>query len=215
MILCMPWTIQASALVFVIAGLVMPQLGPAEEIFEDDFSQPLGKRWQSVGGDWVVKQKRLIQSGASGDHCRLIANFPVREAIVEVEASPVRLNALNFSSVGLVGKYVDDDRQWWFRYGSYGLILLDGRGKGIEQIHLGSVRPELGKTYRLKLIMRHGLVGVCVNGAMIAIVQDPFGKLAGRPGIFTESPAEFAGFKVRRFAPAERDKRSTDEGEKK
>jgi hypothetical protein len=179
----------------------------AEATFEDDFSgglagtpAPTGERWEVLQGDWEAKEGRLVHADASGyAHCRVVANFPIREGIVEVEAIPKEQNSQGFASVGLVGKYVDDQREWWFRYGSYRQINIDGHIPGIDKISLGSVLPEPGRTYRLKLVMRGGLVGVCVDGTTIAIFRDPFGDLAGRPGVFTETHAEFRHFKVTRF----------------
>ena len=190
------------ALMLVIRAAAADPASAAETTFADDFSSPVGDRWEAISGEWEVADGRLLHSSAEGaPHDRILAPFPLREGIIQVDAIPMQHNQYNFASVGLVGKYVDEDHQWWFRYGSYGRANIDGRIPRIDRIPLGSAQPELGRRYRLKLVIRGGLVGVSVNGIMIAIVEDPFADSAGRPGVFTETHAEFDNFKVTRFSP--------------
>jgi len=57
---------------------------------------------------------------------------------------------------------------------------------------------EVNKRYRLRLLWRGREVGFYVNGKLIAVVVDPLHGRAGRPGLFTETAAEFDNFVVRR-----------------
>ncbi|MEA3400579.1 MAG: hypothetical protein U9R79_04970 [Armatimonadota bacterium] len=184
----------ASALVLAAADVAN-----AEVVFSDDFDEPLGERWQVVQGTWEVTEGELVHPDASGaPHARVLAGMAIREGVIEVDATPMEQNRYRFASVGLVGKYVDEEHQWWFRFGSYGAINIDGRMPGVDKIQIGSVRPECGRTYRLKIVMRGGLVGVSVDGTTMAIFRDPFADLEGRPGVFTETHARFDNFTVTR-----------------
>ena len=170
-------------------------------VMAEDFSGPLPAGWRALEGTWEVRDGQLVHPDASGaPHARLVAAAPIREGIIEVEATPIEENAYRFASVGLVGKYVDDQHEWWFRFGSYGAINIDGRIPGIDKIPIGSVRPECGRTYRLKIVMQGGLVGVSVDGTMIGIFRDPFADLEGRPGVFTETHARFDNFRVTSYS---------------
>lgn len=176
-----------------------PPSAAAEVVLAEDFGGPLSESWQVIEGTWEVREGELVHADASGaPHARILASTPIREGIIEVDATPMEQNRYRFASVGLVGKYVDDQHEWWFRFGSYGAISIDGRIPGIDKIQIGSVRPECGRTYRLKIVMQGGLVGVSVDGTMIAIFHDPFADLDGRPGVFTETHARFDNFRVTR-----------------
>ena len=63
------------------------------------------------------------------------------------------------------------------------------------------VIPQLGESYRLKAIMRNGVIGLNADGVMLTIMRDPQGPVIGRAGVFTESRADFDDFRVVRTKP--------------
>ncbi|MGD8241098.1 MAG: DUF4838 domain-containing protein, partial [Armatimonadota bacterium] len=57
-----------SAAIILSAALVVPAGAAlaAETTFTDDFSAPLGKRWQAVSGEWGAREGRLVHASAEG-----------------------------------------------------------------------------------------------------------------------------------------------------
>lgn len=174
----------------------------ADEALTDDFSKVVPGRWKVVTGDWKVGGGVMAHTGkGNANHDRIIADFPFTEGTIEVTAVPRKKNRYKWASVGIVIKRLDEKRDIWFRFGSYGTINIDGHGpKGFDRIELGRSRPELGRKYRLTVIVRNGLIYVCVDDIMIGVVRDPFAGKAGRAGLFSESGSEFDDFKVTRVS---------------
>ena len=174
----------------------------ADDTLTDDFSKVVPGRWRVVTGDWKVRGGVMAHTGkGNANHDRIIADFPFTEGMIEVTAVPRKNNRYKWASVGIVVKRLDKKSDIWFRFGSYGMINIDGYGpKGFDRIALGKARPELNRKYRLAVIVRNGLIYVCVDDIMVGVVRDPFAGKAGRAGLFSESGSEFDDFKVTRVS---------------
>ena len=192
------------AAVFLLISVLSAGASSAEEsVFTDDFSKEVEGRWEAVNGEWVVRDGRLVHPDTSSyNHDCAVADFPLSEGMIEVVGVARGNNILDWASVGIALKYIDDENRLYFRYGSYNRLStmwrVSGRSEGLQ---LGRGGPELGRPYRLKAVMRNGLVGISLDGIMIVIFPDPLAGRSGRPGVFTESHAEFDNFRVVRWLP--------------
>ena len=194
-----------ATLILALVLLAYPATSGTDEndVFTDDFSQPIEGRWQTIEGEWEVSDGRLSQTNASGHtHRRILADFPFSEGTVEVQGTPQAYNDIGFASIGIILRYVDENNYLMFRYGSYGLLNLAGAVPGDwDGVVFGRVIPQPGQSYRLKAIMRNGVIGLSADGVMLTIMRDPQGPVIGRAGVFTESRADFDDFRVVRTKP--------------
>ena len=183
--------------------LAAPRAEVAEDdVFTDDFSREVEGRWQAIHGEWAVSDGRMVQSDASDYSYRYaLADFPFTEGTVEVVAVARKPNNLGFAAIGLVLRYADAKHYLVFRYGAYGGMGLEGKAPGDwGGVSFGAATVKIGRPYRLKAIMRNGLIGLSVDGVMVSIVHDPLqdedGPMAGRPGVYAEAHVEFDDFRV-------------------
>ncbi|MDP7693438.1 MAG: hypothetical protein QGG89_16495, partial [Vicinamibacterales bacterium] len=173
---------------------------PAKEILRDDFSRALPGRYQVKIGEWKVAGGKYISLRAKPYRNRwTVADCRFTHGIVEVDAWARKPGLHGSTSLGLVGKYIDDKNYWRIQLNTYGKLRMGGI---IGGKHWGSdsrlFPVALNKRYRLRLVWRGAEVGFYVNGQLIAVVTDPLHGRAGRPGLFTETAAEFDNFVVRR-----------------
>jgi len=171
------------------------------DVFEDDFSAEVEGRWERVAGDWRIENGKMTHHtpGHPG-HGQLVADFPFREGMIEVTGVAIKENDYKFASLGLVIKHVDGRKRIWFRFGSYGAKNIDGSAPGFTKVPLGVGKPQLGKEYRLSVIVRNGLIAVSIDDVIIGIARDPLAGETGRPGLFSESDVEYNDFRVTRYA---------------
>ena len=189
---------------FLLAALLgTASLSAAEEFFEDDFSEEVEGRWERIAGEWVVENGAMVHvQDYSAGHDRVVADFPFTEGAIEVKGVALATNLHRFASLGIVIKHLDEKSNIWFRFGSYGQKNVDGYGpSGFDGVLFGSGKPELGRTYLLSVVVRNGIIGVCIDDVMFGIMADPFAGKAGRPGVFSESGAAFDEFRVTRRDP--------------
>ena len=184
----------------VLLGVAASGAAAADDVLVDDFSKEVAGRWRVVSGEWKVRDGVMAHTARPFPHhdC-IVADFPFTQGVIEVKAVPRKNNKYRFASVGIVIKRIDEKRAIWFRFGSYGLVNIDGRG-GFRRVNLGRAWTELNREYRLSVIVRNGLICVCVDGIMVGVIRDPLAGKAGRPGLFTESGAEFDDFRVTRLS---------------
>ena len=194
-----------ATLILALVLLAYPATSGTDEndVFTDDFSQPIEGRWETISGEWEVSDGRLSQTDASGHtHRHMLADFPFSEGTVEVLATPQAYNGIGFASIGIILRYVDENNYLVFRYGSYGALNLDGTVPGDwDNVIFGRVIPQPGESHRLKAIMRNGVIGLSADGVMLTIMRDPQGPVTGRAGVFTETRADFDDFRVVRTKP--------------
>ncbi len=171
----------------------------ATETIEETFDDTAA-RWEPIHGDWDVEDGAYVQHDASSPAYRYsVFDTALREGTLEATATPV---APNFhgnvgASLGLMVKYLADDRWCAARFGSYGvlsLLIRDAGDKG--RISLGHFRPEPGQSYRVRVIVRNGMLAIVREGLVVAILDDPFADEAGRPGLFTETHCRFDDFRI-------------------
>jgi hypothetical protein len=193
-------TFAAMALLALVAGI--PWKATAADIFFDDFSTEVKGRWRPIQGEWLVKHGVMRHVGKdSPDHDMVLADFPYSEGMIEVKGIARKENSYGFGSLGIVVKHLDDQNFIYFRFGSYNQKNVDGHGPpGWDKVVLGGGKPQIGRKYDLTVIVRNGLIYVCLDEVMIGVLRDPFSGRTGRPGIFTESGAEFDNFRVTRWA---------------
>lgn len=171
----------------------------AEDAFFDDFKETIEGRWEVRAGEWMVKGGRLVHGHkAFPDHDFVIADAPFTDGKIEVKGWATKGNAqYRFRSLGIVIKYIDQDRYVWFRFGSYGNRNIDGRlPPGSDSIQLGGGQPDLGRAYDLTVIVRNGFVYLFIDDVMIGVIRDPYPGETGRPGLFSETGSEFDNFRV-------------------
>jgi hypothetical protein len=165
-----------------------------EETFDD------AARWNPIEGDWRVEDGAYVQSDASSPAYRYsIFDTALREGTIEATATPLERNYNGNvgASLGLMVKYLADDRWCAARFGSYGvlsLLIRDAGDKG--RISLGHFRPEPGRSYRVRVLVRNGMLAIVREGLVVAILSDPFADEAGRPGLFTETRCRFDDFSI-------------------
>ena len=186
-----------------LAGLLVSSSRPAvvPDRLSDGFDKEAPGRWRRVGGPWAIESGMAVHADTkSGSHDFLVADFPMSEGLIEVTGVAGKPNDLKFSSLGICIKYVDDKHRLYFRFGSYGGAFVDSNLPGFRKVSLGRLVPVLGKPYRLTVVVRNGLIGVCIDDVMLSILRDPLAGKAGRPGLFTESGASYDDFRVTRWA---------------
>ena len=172
----------------------------ANEILRDDFSRVHPGRYQAMLGDWKVADGKYISPKAKPYQNRwTVSDCRFTHGAIEVDAWARKPGLHGSTSLGLVGKYIDDKNYWRIQLNTYGRLRIGGI---INGKHWGSdsrlFPVALNKRYRLRLLWRGAEVGLYVNGRLIAVVTDPLHGRAGRPGLFTETAAEFDNFVVRR-----------------
>lgn len=187
------------AIVLVLAGAS----GVAEDVFVDTFTEPLAGRWEAVQGTWRVDQGRLVHPNIDfPDHDMLLAGFPFSEGKIEVTAIAREASAkYGFASIGLVARYLDEQKRIYFRFGSYNKVKVDGAAPGFMAFNLGRGGPDLDRAYALTLVVRNGVIGVCVDDTMIGVLRDPLAGRTCRAGLFTETGATFDDVRITRYAP--------------
>ena len=185
----------------LFAALHASALCAGENVLTDDFSREVAGRWERVAGDWTIGDGRIVHHGdGRGGHDMAVVDFPFSEGMIEVEGVAHKKNEQNFASLGFVIKYVDAKNNIWFRFGSYGRRNVDGYAPGFNDVSLGRGKPELGRKYKLTVIVRNGLIVPCIDGVMIGVLRDPLAGKVGRPGLFSEADVEYDNFRVTRYA---------------
>jgi len=192
-------------LLILCPALVLAAAGrrPANEILRDDFSRVHRGRYQVKVGEWKVVGGKYVSTRAKPYQNRwTVANCSFTHGTVEVDAWARKPGLHGSTSLGLVGKYIDDKNYWRVQLNTYGKLRMGGMIGGKRW---GSdsrlYRVQLNKRYRLRLVWRGAEVGFYVNGDLVAVVTDRLHGRAGRPGLFTETAAEFDNFVVRRTRP--------------
>ena len=193
------FVLSALALFLVSAG--KPPAVKARGMLSDSFDKEAPGRWRRVGGPWRIKGGKAVHGATKKwNHDFLVADFPMSEGLIEVTGIAGKPNELKFSSLGICIKYVDDAHRLYFRFGSYGKAFVDSNLTGFRKVSLGRLVPTPGREYRLTVVVRNGLIGVCIDDVMLSILRDPLAGKAGRPGLFTESGATYDDFRVTRWA---------------
>lgn len=186
------------AAVFLAAGATALSAGPA--VFEDDFDREVEGHWTRVAGDWRIQDGTMThRTEGYPIHGQIVAEVPFTEGRIEAVGVARKANDYGFASLGLVIKYLDDQTRIWFRFGSYGSKNIDGLAPGFDKIPLGGGMPEIGREYRLVVIVRNGLIAAFIDDVMVGVARDPLAGKAGRPGLFSEAGVEYHDFRVTRF----------------
>ena len=190
-----------AAVVFCVTGA--GGVCAENEVLTDDFSEEVAGRWEALHGEWTVKDGRMVHTHTeSPDHDMLLAEFPFSEGMIEVTGiARKRGEKYPFASIGIVARHLDEKNRIYFRFGSYNAINVDGSAPGFRKFSLGRGGPELDREYRLTVIVRNGVIGVCIDDRMIGVLRDPFAGKTGRVGLFTETGAEFDDVRITRYAP--------------
>lgn len=182
-----------------IAFLVSLAACARAQVIEESFDDGAA-RWQPLEGEWRVEGGAYVQSDASSHAYRMsLFDAPWREGAIEVSATALERNDNGNvgATFGLVVKYIDEARWCVARFGSYGScnVLIRSPEKN-NRINLGGFSPEIGRSYRVGVIISGGMIAIIREGAVIAIVEDPFPGEAGRPGLFTETHARFDDVRI-------------------
>ena len=191
--------ILAVCLVSLWSAVAAAGAGKAE--FRDDFSGKGGLRWRTgPAGDWRVingkyvntKEKRFIYRWT-------VADAPFTRGTLDVDAVIRKKGMHGCTSFGMVAKYIDENNYWRVQFGTYGTFQTRAKvnGKRLEGVY-GTLRPEIGKPYHLRLVWKGADVGVYLNGKLLAVLVDPLADKAGKPGLYTATVVEFDNFVVKR-----------------
>ncbi|MEA3403134.1 MAG: hypothetical protein U9R79_17970 [Armatimonadota bacterium] len=172
------------------------------EVIEQSFDDGDAARWEAVSGEWAVEDGAFVQTDASSPDYRFaVFDSQLTEGSIEVTATPLERNRNGNvgASFGLVVKYLDDGRWCAARFGSYGSCSLLIRGPGAKgRVTFGHFEPEPGQDYRVRVILRDGMIAISREGLVIAILEDPFPDAPGRPGLFTETRCRFDDVRIER-----------------
>ncbi len=184
----------------ILAAILGCTLAARAEVAEERFDDGRADRWLSLSGEWAVEDGAWVQSDASSPAYRMsLFEQSWREGAIGVTATPLErsLDGQVGASFGLVVKYVDDDRWCVARFGSYGSCnLLVSRPGGRHSVRVGYFEPQPGRSYRVRVIVRNGMVALARDGLVISVLQDPFPDHTGRPGLFTETRCRFDDVRI-------------------
>ncbi len=182
-----------------IAALLSAGTARAEVIVQS-FDDGRADRWEPISGAWAVEDGAYLQTDASSPEYRY-ARFdrPWRTGTLTVTATPLERNPNGNvgASFGVVVKHLAEDRWCIARFGSYGACtLLISEPEGRRAVRIGRFSPTPGQQYRVRVIVRDGMIALARDGLVTAILQDPFPGETGRPGLFTETRCRFDDVRI-------------------
>ena len=186
----------------VILLMLVSTTAADESCFVDNFSDSRNSHWTPVIGDaWEIKDGELFGGDTEGNYSKAmtVSDIELTEGVIEATVRPFGGRS---SSIGIVGKYIDQQRCWYIRYAYWGIMLMvPGREpfyvapySMLENAHPNSTH----RPVRLKLIIRNGRVGFFADGVLRAVFQDPLAGKTGRPGLYTESASYASHFSARK-----------------
>ena len=174
-----------------------------ENVLVDDFSKEVPGRWETVmGAQWKINDGVLSSVPENGPYQKgmAVCDFPMVDGVIE---TVVHSRTDRFGSVGIVGKYISNEKCWYvrFAYWAVELNVPGGESFAITPFLLcGDDEPEAVKEpITLKLVIADGRVGLYVDGVLYCVFADPLAGEAGKPGLYTESSSFTQSFKARRI----------------
>lgn len=170
------------------------------EVIEQGFDEGRADRWEPISGSWAVADGAYLQSDASSPEYRYaLFDRPWRAGTLSVTATPLERNSTGNvgASFGVVVKHLAEDRWCFARFGSYGsCTLLISEPEGRRAVQFGRLSPAPGQQYRVRVILRDGMIALARDGLAVAILHDPFPGEAGRAGLFTETRCRFDDVRI-------------------
>ena len=189
-----------------VSSIILLMLASAaaadESHFVDDFSDSRNAQWTPVIGDpWRIKDGEFFGGDTEGNYSKAmtVSNIELTEGVIEATVRPFGGRS---SSIGIVGKYIDQERCWYIRYAYWGIMLMvPGREPFYiaPYLMLENAHPKsTHRPVRLKLVIRDARVGFFADGVLRAVFLDPLAGRAGRPGLYTESASYASHFSARK-----------------
>jgi len=187
----------------LLLALIVGMLGAGAlqaEVIEQGFDDGRADRWDPLSGAWAVAEGAYVQADASSPAYRIsLFDRPWRAGLLSVTATPLERNPNGNvgASFGVVVKRLAEDRWCIARFGSYGTCnLLISEPEGRRAVQIGRFSPTPGQVYRVRVIVRDGMIAIARDGLVLAILQDPFPDDMGRPGLFTETRCRFDDVRI-------------------
>jgi hypothetical protein len=148
--------------------------------------------WTSVTGEWSWEEGKLVQSAVPDAYSMIVRDETLLGGRIAVEGSATAANSSGDGCIGIICKYIDRDNWVAVRYGAYGGIMVAQSVAGERRF--SRLRPftcEIGRRYTCEVWMAEGVIVAGLDGKSVAVVEDPLRDAAGRPGLWSQSAAEF------------------------
>lgn len=175
-----------SLLVGVLWSVMPPAAEPQENLVLTE------EGWTSITGEWSWQEGKLVQGALPDAYSMIVRDETLVEGAVTIEGTPTAANSSGDGCIGIICKYIDRDNWVAVRYGAYGGIMVAQNVAGERRFsRLRSFTCEIGQPYTCEVWMAEGVIAAGLDGGSVGVVEDPFPHVAGRPGIWSQSAAEF------------------------
>ncbi len=133
-----------------------------------------------------------MQSLVPDTYSMIVRDETLVEGAITVEGAATAVNSSGDGCLGVICKYIDRNNWVAVRYGAYSAIMVAQTVEGQRRFsRLRHFICKIGTPYTCEVRIAGGVIVAALDGKPVGVIEDPFRDRSGRPGIWSQSPAEF------------------------